>query len=171
MQFMNFLPHSAQKASQTQGIQNHQTWEKEEIQWNKRGEEGGGQEWVQLLNYSLPLVCSPRPPQKKRNPEFTECGDSSLSNIGFEWCDILESHSQHSALETCTTSVSLGAETRCCLSCRYREQGKENPACVDCGSLKTAHLTLADPLYCLELREGNMLFVVVRENRLNLYIT
>lgn len=30
-------------------------------------------------------------------------------------------------------------------ACRYGEQGKENPACVDCGSLKTAHLTPADP--------------------------
>lgn len=62
MQFMNFMPHSAQEASQTQGIQNHQTWEHEEIQWNKRGEEDGGQQWVQLLNCSLPLVCSSRPP-------------------------------------------------------------------------------------------------------------
>lgn len=30
-------------------------------------------------------------------------------------------------------------------ACQHREQGKENPACVDCGSPKTAHLPPADP--------------------------
>lgn len=61
---------SRKKASQTQGIHNHQMWEHAEIHSRKKRkgrkeEDGGGQEWVQLSNCSLPFRLF-TPPSKNK---------------------------------------------------------------------------------------------------------
>lgn len=127
------MAHSAQNASHTRGIHNLQMWEHAEI-WKKKVKEEKRREgrWAGV---DAALKSQPFPPKKMKIPE---CGDCSLSNICFEWCEeraVLES--QHSALETCTTTASLGTETWCCL-----------PALVDTESReeKILHASTEDPL-------------------------
>lgn len=89
MEFIHFMPHSAEKkASQTQGIHNHQMLEHAEIHSRKKGKER--KKVVGRSGYSAQIAASificPHP-LKKYNKEFqsaTECGDCSSSNIGFE---------------------------------------------------------------------------------------
>lgn len=138
MQFTLLMAHSAQNASHTRGIHNHQMWEHAEI-WKKKVEEEKRREgrWAGM---DTALKFQPSPPKKRKFQSATECGDGSSSNIGFEWCEeraVVESHSQHSALETCTTTASLGTETWCCL-----------PALVDTESReeKILHASTVDPL-------------------------
>lgn len=160
MQFTLLMAQSAQNASHTQGIHKNQMWEHAEI-WKKKVKEEKRREgrWAAV---ETALKFQPSP-QKKKIPVCHWVWGLQLVKYWFwmMWGTCLSGEPQSALSSGDLHNYCIFRHRNMMLSpgaCRYREQGRENPACVDCGSLKTAHLTPADPLYCRGLREGNMLF-------------